>query len=71
MLFDDELAAQRDHEKHAEPSAEQREHKDADVFEVEAEEDECWQGEDDSGGNGLACIACRLDDIVFEYRGFA
>ena len=29
VLFDDELAAQRDHEEHAEPSAEEREREDA------------------------------------------
>ncbi len=40
-------------------------------FEIEAEEDERGQGEDDSGGDGLAGVAGGLDDVVFEDAGFA
>ena len=66
MLFDDELAAQRDHEEDTEPSAKQGEGEDAGGFEVEAEEDERGQGEDDAGGDGLAGVAGGLDDVVLE-----
>ncbi len=71
VLFDDKLAAQRDHEEHAEPAAEESEGEDAGGFEVEAEEDECGQGEDDAGGDGLACVSGGLDDVVFEDAGSA
>ena len=48
MFVDDEFAAEGDHEEHAEPAADEREQKDARVFEIEAEEDQGGQGEDDA-----------------------
>jgi len=71
VLFDDELAAQGDHEEDTEPAAEQRQRKDARGLQIESEEDESGKGEDDAGGDGLACIAGTLDDVVFEDAGFA
>ena len=71
VLFDDELAAERDHEEDAEPAAEEGEGEDAGGLEIEAEEDEGGQGEDDAGGDGLAGVAGGLDDVVFEDAGFA
>ena len=71
VLFDDELAAEGDHEEDAKPSAEEGEGEDAGGFEVEAEEDECGEGEDDSGGDGLASVSGGLDDVVFEDAGAA
>ena len=71
VLFDDELAAEGDHEEDAEPSAEEGEGEDAGGFEVEAEEDERGEGEDDSGGDGLAGVSGGLDDVVFEDAGAA
>ena len=65
---DDELAAQRNHEEHAQPAADERQHEDAGVLEIEAEEDQRGQGEDDAGGDGLAGVAGGLDDVVFEDR---
>ena len=71
VLLDDELAAQGDHEEHAEPAADEGEHEDAGVFELEAEEDQRGQGEDDAGGDGLAGVAGGLDDVVFKDGGAA
>ena len=48
VLFNDELAAQGNHEEYTEPAADESEKKDARVFEIEAQEDEGWEGEDDS-----------------------
>ena len=48
VFFDNELAAEGDHEEDAEPSADEGEEEDAGVFEVEAEEDEGGEGEDDA-----------------------
>ncbi len=59
------------HEEHAQPSADQGEHEDAGVLEIEAEKDERGQGEDDAGGDGLAGIAGGLDDVVLEDGGAA
>ena len=71
MLFDNKLAAQRNHKKNTKPPSKQRQHEDADIFEIEAEEDKRRQSEDHPGGDGLARVACRLDDVVFEDRCFA
>ena len=47
MLLDDELAAQRNHEQHAQPSADQRQKENAPVFaEREAQENQRGQRED-------------------------
>ena len=43
VLLHDELAPQRNHEENAEPSADQRQHEDARVFEIEAEKDQSGQ----------------------------
>ena len=48
VFFDNELAAQRNHEQHAKPAADQREQKDARVFEIESKKDQRWQREDDA-----------------------
>ena len=71
MLLDDELAAQGNHEEHAEPSADEGEHEDARVFKIEAEKDQRGQREDDAGGDGLAGVAGGLDDVVFKDRSAA
>ena len=71
VFLDDEFSSQRNHEEDAEPSAEQREKKDAGVFQIEAEKDERGQGEDDAGGNRLAGVAGGLDNVIFEDRGAA
>src|SRR5208282_5287642 len=69
VLLDDELAAQRDHEQHAKPSAEERQRKDAARLKIEAEEDERGQGEDDARGDRLARVSRRLHDVVFQDAG--
>lgn len=66
VLLHDELAAQGDHEEHAQPAADEGQEKDAGVLKIEAEEDQCREGEDDAGGDGLASVAGGLDNIVFE-----
>ena len=66
VLLDDERTAQRHHEQHAEIAADQRQHEDAEVFEVEAEKDERRQREDDARGDGLAGVARGLDDDAFQ-----
>ncbi len=71
LFFDDELAAEGDHEQDAEPAAKEGESEDAGGLEVEAEEDEGGEGEDDARGDGLAGVADGLDDVVFEDRRFA
>ena len=69
VFFHDQLPPQRDHEEHAQPSAQQRQKKDARVFEIEAEKDQRGQREDDSGGDGLAGVPGRLHNVVFKNRG--
>jgi hypothetical protein len=66
VLFDDERAAQGNHEEYAEKAADERQHEDAGVLEVEAQEDKRGQGEDDAGGDGLAGVAGGLDDDVLK-----
>ena len=71
VLLHDELAAQGNHEQNAEPAADEGEHEDARVFEIEAEKDESRQREDDARGDGLPGVAGGLDDVVFEDGGAA
>ncbi len=71
MLLHDERAAQWNHEQDAEIAADQGEHEDAEVFEVEAEEDERRKGKDDAGGDGLAGVSAGLDDDGFKDRRLA
>ena len=71
VLLHNELAAQRNHEQHAEPAADQRQHEDARVLEIEAEKDQRRQREDDARGDGLAGVAGGLDDVVLKNRGAA
>ncbi len=71
VFLHDELAAQRNHEEDAQPSADKRQHEDARVLEIEAEKDERRQREDDARSDGLAGVAGGLDDVVFEDRGTA
>ena len=66
VLFDDELAAQRDHEQDSEPAAEEREREDSCGLQVEAQKDERGQGEDDAGRDRLAGVADGLDDVVLK-----
>ena len=66
VLLDDELAAQRNHEEHAEPSADQRQEKYAPVFQREAEKNQRGQREDHAAGDRFAGRAGRLHDIIFE-----
>ena len=56
VLFDDELAAQRNHEENAEPSAEERERENPPEGELgaEAKKDECGNREHDAGGERFA-----------------
>ncbi len=51
VFLDDQFSSQRNHEEDAEPSAEQRQEKDAGVFQIEAEKDKRGQREDDTGGD--------------------
>ena len=71
MFLHNELAAQRNHEQHAQPSADEGEHEDARVFEIEAEKNQRRQREDDAGGDGLAGIAGGLHDVVLKNRSTA
>ena len=71
VFLHDELAAEGNHEEHAQPAADQGEHEDAGVLQLKAEKDERGQGEDDAGGDGLASIARGLDDVVFKNGGAA
>ena len=71
MLLHNELAAQRNHEQHAQPAADERQHEDAGVLEIEAEKDQRRQREDDARSDGLAGVAGGLDDVVFEDGGAA
>ena len=68
VLVHDELPAQRNHEEHSEKAADQRQHEDAGVFEVEAEKNKCGKRKDDAGGDGLARVAGGLDDDVLKNR---
>src|ERR1035438_7942866 len=71
VLFDDELAAQGNHEENAQPSAEERECEDAGRFKIEAQEDERRQCEDNARGDGLSGVSRGLDDVVLEDAGAA
>ena len=66
MLLHNQRPPQRHHEQHAKKSADEGQHEDTRVLQVEAEEDERGQGEDDARGDGLAGVAGGLDDDVFE-----
>src|SRR5580693_8869090 len=57
VLLHNELAAQRNHEQHSKPAADEREKKDARVVEIESEKNKRRQREDDSGSDGLARVA--------------
>jgi hypothetical protein len=69
VLFDDQLAAQGNHEQHAQPAADQGQQEDAGVLEVKAEKNQRGQGEDDPGGDRLTGVASGLDNVVFQNRG--
>ncbi len=71
VLLHNELPAQRNHEQHANPAADESKHKDAGVFEIETEEDQRRQRENDSGSDGLAGVARGLNDVVFKNGGAA
>ncbi len=71
MFLNDELAAERIMKRTPQPSADEREHEDAGVLQVEAEKDQGGQGEDDARGDGLAGVASGLDDVVFKDGGAA
>ena len=71
MLIDDKLTPEGNHEKYAQPPAEEGKGKDAGRFEVEAQEDQRGQGKDDARGDRLPGVADGLDDVVFKDAGFA
>src|SRR5882762_10354498 len=73
VFLDDELASQRDHEEHAEPSAEESQRKDSPKgeFGAEAEKNQRGNREHDAGGERFAGWAGGLDDVVFEDGGTA
>ena len=51
MLLDDQWPTQRHHEEHSEVAADEREHEDPEVFQIESKEDQRWQGKDDPRGD--------------------
>ena len=57
VFLDDELTPQRNHEEHAEPSTEQSQWEDPPKreFGAEAEKDQRWNCEHDTGGERFAC----------------
>ncbi len=68
VLAHDEIAAQRDHEQHAEPAAREGDPHDAPVARLEPEEHEGGEREHDACRDRLAGAPCRLDDVVFQDR---
>src|SRR5580693_8586884 len=70
MLADDELAAQRNHEEDAEPSAKKGEREDAPEGELraEAQKDQRGNREHHARGERFTCRAGGLHDVVFEKR---
>ena len=66
VLLHDQLPAQRNHEQHADPAADQRQHEDARVLEGKAHEDQRRQREDRAGGDRFTRRPRRLDDVVLE-----
>ena len=69
VLFDDEAAAQRNHEQDAEHAADRRQGHDLQVLEVAlaaGQKDQRRDREHRAGGNRLARRAQRLHDVVFE-----
>jgi len=68
MFLDNQLAAQRDHEQDADPSTEQGQHKNPEVFEIESQKDQRREREDHAGRNRLARVPCRLNDVVLKNR---
>jgi hypothetical protein len=71
VLVHDQLLAQRHHEQHAEKAADQRQHEDARILQIEAQKDQRRQREDDARGNGLPGVAGGLDDHVLQNRAAA
>ena len=71
VFLDDELPAQRNHEQHADPPADERQQEDARVFERKAHEDQRRQREDGAGGDRLAGRPGGLHDVVLEDRRLA
>src|SRR6202007_1981023 len=73
VLFHDELAAQRHHEEHAQPSAEKRERENSPEgeFGAEAKKDQRGKGEHHSSGERFSRGAGGLHDVVFENGGAA
>ncbi len=71
VLLHDQRPPQRNHEQHAQKAADQRQHEDAVVFQVEAQENQRRQGKDDARRDGLAGVSRRLHDDRLKNRGFA
>ena len=71
VFFDDELAAERNHEENAQPSANQSEEKYTPVFQRKAQENQGGQRENHAAGNRFTGRARGLHDIVFEDGDFA
>ena len=71
VFLHNQLASQRNHEKYAQPAADQRQAEDARIFEIESQEDQRGQRENNSGGDGLARIAGGLNNVVLKDGGAA
>ncbi len=73
VLLDDQSAAKRDHEEHAQSAANGCQHEDGQILEVlrsALEKEKGRHREDHAGGDGFAGRSDRLDDVVLEDRGF-
>ena len=68
MLLDDQILAERNHEEHAEQSADEREPEDSPELELVAEKEQRGHCVHYSGGDRLAGRADGLHDVLFENR---
>ncbi len=66
MFLHNELAAKRNHEEHAEPTANQGKHKDAGILKIEAQKHQRRKSKDDTGCDGLPGVSSGLNDVVFK-----
>ncbi len=71
MFLHNQLPAQRNHKKHAEPAAKKSEREDSPEGELraEAKEDQRRESEHDAGGERFSRRAGGLDDVVFQDGG--
>ena len=68
MLLHNQRPPQRHHKQHAEKAADQRQHKDARVLQIEAEKNQRRQRKNYAGGDRLPRVAGGLDDDVLQNR---